>query len=75
MERVNPGTPNSLDAVEVTEAVDSDAGGLAELAAMTFPLACPPPSPRDEIAAFITANLSPERFVDYLAVWFRRHQR
>ncbi|GJF13418.1 N-acetyltransferase [Mycolicibacterium cyprinidarum] len=39
---------------------------LADVAARTFPLACPPSaSPRD-VADFIAENLSPQRFGDYL---------
>jgi ribosomal protein S18 acetylase RimI-like enzyme len=45
----------------------ADVEELAEVAAATFPLACPPSSPPDAIAAFIAANLSPTRFADYLA--------
>ena len=37
------------------------------MAAATFPLACPPTSPPEDVAAFIAANLSRRRFADYLA--------
>ncbi|MDG4665127.1 GNAT family N-acetyltransferase [Mycobacterium sp. 236(2023)] len=40
---------------------------LAEVAALTFPLACPPSVGPADIAAFIDENLSPARFDDYLA--------
>ncbi|UXA10358.1 GNAT family N-acetyltransferase [Mycobacterium sp. SMC-8] len=40
---------------------------LADVAARTFPLACPPSAEPGDIAAFITENLSPERFTEYLA--------
>lgn len=40
---------------------------LAEVAARTFPLACPPAVGPDDVAAFIAENLSAERFADYLA--------
>ena len=40
---------------------------LAAVAAHTFPLACPPSSTAENIAAFIGANLSPARFTEYLA--------
>jgi ribosomal protein S18 acetylase RimI-like enzyme len=40
---------------------------LAAVAARTFPLACPPSTPADDIALFIDANLSATRFVEYLA--------
>lgn len=52
---------------EVGSAEATDADELAAVAAATFPLACPPTSPADEIAAFIATHLSRERFVDYLA--------
>lgn len=53
--------------VDVAAARDGDQAALAALAAATFPLACPPStSPRD-IAAFIAANLSEQRFAEYLA--------
>lgn len=51
----------------VDDAVDADVDELAELAAATFPLACPPTSPPEEIAAFIAEHLSGERFAGYLA--------
>ncbi|SPM27698.1 Ribosomal protein S18 acetylase RimI and related acetyltransferases [Mycobacterium terramassiliense] len=44
-----------------------DAGELAAVAAQTFPLACPPATAPEDIASFIDANLSAERFADYLA--------
>lgn len=40
---------------------------LADVAARTFPLACPPSVAPEDVAAFVTENLSPERFADYLA--------
>jgi ribosomal protein S18 acetylase RimI-like enzyme len=39
-----------------------DTADLAAVAARTFPLACPP-----SVASFIAANLSQERFAEYLA--------
>ncbi|WP_372507933.1 GNAT family N-acetyltransferase [Mycolicibacterium crocinum] len=61
-------TPRSgVPTLRISTAVDVDAGELAGLAAATFPLACPPTSPPAAIAAFISANLSPERFAEYLA--------
>lgn len=44
----------------------ADAAGLADLAALTFPLACPPSLDREAVAAFIAANLSAESFLGYL---------
>lgn len=48
-------------------ATDSvDVAELAHVAALTFPLACPPTATRENIASFVAANLSPARFGDYL---------
>jgi ribosomal protein S18 acetylase RimI-like enzyme len=49
-------TSDSVDIVE-----------LAAVAARTFPLACPPSVASEDIASFIDANLSEERFAQYLA--------
>jgi GNAT superfamily N-acetyltransferase len=54
-------------AISVTTAHDGDAGELAAVAAATFPLACPDGVPAEDIAAFITAHLSEERFREYIA--------
>lgn len=43
-----------------------DAEQLADVAAVTFPLACPPGSTRESIEAFIDEVLSHERFGEYL---------
>lgn len=43
------------------------AGELAALAAQTFPLACPPATDPRNVASFLDANLSAERFTEYLA--------
>lgn len=47
-----------------TESVDI--AELASVAALTFPLACPPTATPENIASFIDANLSPDRFGEYL---------
>lgn len=39
---------------------------LADVAARTFPLACPPSTRPRDVADFLAANLSPSRFADYL---------
>lgn len=44
----------------VAPAVAADLDSIAELAARTFPLACPPDLSRDAIDAFIGQHLSPE---------------
>ena len=52
--------------LSVTEATESDVDDLADVAARTFPLACPPSATPDNVAAFIAAQLSRDRFADYL---------
>ncbi|ORB68818.1 GNAT family N-acetyltransferase [Mycolicibacterium tusciae] len=52
---------------DVTPAVVADLPELADVAARTFPLACPPSVSVDNIAAFIDENLSEDRFRRYLA--------
>jgi ribosomal protein S18 acetylase RimI-like enzyme len=54
-------------AVQVTSATERDLPDLADVAALTFPLACPPSATPADIAAFIAENLSATRFADYLA--------
>lgn len=57
--------PLTLDVhLATTDSVDTDE--LAAIAARTFPLACPPATPPENIASFIDANLSPARFAEYL---------
>jgi ribosomal protein S18 acetylase RimI-like enzyme len=52
---------------EVTPAAEADLPELADVAALTFPLACPPTvTPRD-VAAFIAENLTVDRFREYVA--------
>jgi diamine N-acetyltransferase len=51
----------------IRTATADDADGLAELAAVTFPLACPPGSPPEDIAAHLAGTLSPDNFRTYLA--------
>ncbi len=57
---------HSAEPPVIGAAVEADVDELAELAAATFPLACPPTSPPDDIATFIATQLSPRRFADYL---------
>jgi hypothetical protein len=54
-------------AIAVAAAVEADLPELADVAARTFPLACPPSVTPENIAAFIDENLSPTRLRDYLA--------
>lgn len=54
-------------AVSVTPAGAGDAVELAAVAMATFPLACPESAAPGDIAVFIAAHLSAERFGEYLA--------
>lgn len=53
-------------AVTLRQAIADDAAALHEIAAETFPLACPPDALPESIADFIATNLSVESFADYL---------
>ncbi|GIG22189.1 N-acetyltransferase [Cellulomonas chitinilytica] len=48
-------------------ATTTDVEPLAELAAITFPLACPPGSTAADQQQFVATVLSPARFTEYLA--------
>lgn len=52
---------------DIRRATPADAAALHELAAETFPLAVPPGTTADDVAAFIAEHLSEERFHGYLA--------
>jgi ribosomal protein S18 acetylase RimI-like enzyme len=56
-----------LTGIEIAPAVVADLPELADVAARTFPLACPPSATAENIAAFIDENLSEPRFRDYVA--------
>jgi ribosomal protein S18 acetylase RimI-like enzyme len=51
----------------IRKALAGDAAALAELAAVTFPLACPPGSSAEDIAIHLKRTLSEEKFAEYLA--------
>lgn len=53
-------TPTATTAVR--RATPADAAALADLAALTFPLACPPGTSPDAIAEHVATQLSPDRF-------------
>ena len=53
--------------MQVRSAAASDAALLHELAAVTFPLACPPDALPESIQAFIDQHLSEAAFTRYLA--------
>lgn len=52
--------------LQIDTATPELADALADVAARTFPLACPPSSRPEDIEAFIAENLSADRFTDYL---------
>lgn len=51
----------------IRKATANDAGALAGLAALTFPLACPPSSSPEDVAAHLAGTLSERHFEGYLA--------
>lgn len=51
----------------VSPASGGDVDEIADLAARTFPLACPPELPADAVAAFVADHLSAGAFRAYLA--------
>lgn len=53
--------------VTIRPAAAADVPEIAALAALTFPLACPPSSTAGDQAAFIAANLSPEQVAGWVA--------
>ncbi len=59
--------PEGPRRAEVRAAVADDAAALAALAAVTFPLACPPSLPADAVADFVATQLDEASFARYLA--------
>ena len=55
-------TDLDLSTTRVRTATSDDAAQLAALAALTFPLACPPGTSPEAIAEHVATQLSPERF-------------
>ncbi|MGU3433313.1 GNAT family N-acetyltransferase [Actinomycetes bacterium M1A6_2h] len=53
--------------MRIVDAQPTHVDRLADLAARTFPLACPPGSDPADIASTIESMLSAERFADYIA--------
>lgn len=51
----------------VTNATAADLDDIADVAARTFHLACPPTATQENIAAFIDTHLNRVRFAEYLA--------
>lgn len=56
-----------MSEVTIRRATIEDADRLAFVAAVTFPLACPPHTTREDAAAFVIEHLSAEAFAGYLA--------
>jgi ribosomal protein S18 acetylase RimI-like enzyme len=54
-------------AAEIEPARATRLDELADVAARTFPLACPPSVTPPDVAAFVAENLTPARFGEYLA--------
>ena len=52
--------------IPILIAEESDASDLSSLAALTFPLACPPHLSKADIAAFIEEQLTPSAFRHYV---------
>jgi ribosomal protein S18 acetylase RimI-like enzyme len=50
----------------IRRADDRDAAALADVAAATFALACPPDMPADSISLFIAEHLTAARFEEYV---------
>ena len=59
--------PGAVAHTSIRRAGPTDAETLADVAASTFALACPPHTTQESIAQFIRDLLSPERFTEYLA--------
>lgn len=64
--RATPVTPPAA-AAAVRSARPDEAAALADLAARTFPDACPPEMPAADVRAFVAEQLSPAAFAGYLA--------
>lgn len=60
-------TVTTQNAVRIRPATRSDAAALSSLAAETFPLACPPHTTAESIAAFIAEHFGVHHFEGYLA--------
>jgi len=52
--------------VQIVQATPRDAAAVAQLAATTFTLACPPDDPQEDINAFIASELATDRFALHL---------
>jgi HAD superfamily hydrolase (TIGR01490 family) len=61
-----PGDATAASGVVVRPATPDDVAALAALAALAFPLACPPGSTHADQQVFIDEHLSAERFAQYV---------
>ena len=61
--------PAQSPTARVRVARSDEAAALAELAAATFPLACPPHTSAEAITDFIRTVLAAENFASYLAAF------
>ena len=59
--------PEISEHLRVRRASAADAEALAALAALTFPLACPPDTPRERLDAHITRHLTESAFAKHLS--------
>lgn len=64
---MTPPTPGQTGTVRVRPARTDEAAALAEVAAATFVLACPPSTSPDAVAAVLRDALAPANFAAYLA--------
>ena len=55
-----------MERIEISTATTADLPELADVAAQTFPLACPPSVSPENVAAFIAGNLTAAHFAHYL---------
>ncbi len=62
----------TVDTLTIALVETADLPELADLAARTFPLACPPGTTREETDRFVAAHLSPAALAGYLADGTRR---
>lgn len=58
--------------LSVRNARQDDASDLSRIAARTFPLACPPETPKADLDFYIGTELTPERFRTHIATPDRR---
>lgn len=61
-----PDLLTALEPVQVRPAKGADVAELADVAARTFPLACPPHMAAAEVEAFVAAHLSPQQLRAYI---------